>query len=264
MEIEEKMDKDVIVIQGVISHGLDINVRMALEYLENRRDSSLVVLNTQGGSVEVVERISNALRLFYESVDFLIPHEAMSAGTVLALSGDAIWMDNFSRLGPIDPQVLREGRFVPGLSYQHQYNALIDKSKKSGLTEAELTLLNKLDLAELHQIQLAASLSASLIREWLPKYNFKNWNTHKNGAPVLERDKTKQAEDIAKKLNDNQWWGTHARGIHMGTLQDLGLRIDDFRRVAGLNELIWRYFWGMVEYVRRVGYANFVQSRRFI
>ena len=130
IEIEKKVDKDVIVIQGGISYGVDTSVRMALERLEDHRDSSLVLLSTPGGIVEVVERISSALRHFYKSVDFLIPDQAMSAGTVLALSGDAIWMDYFSRLGPIDPQVLRgDGQLlVPGLSYLHQYEALISKS----------------------------------------------------------------------------------------------------------------------------------------
>jgi len=51
-------------------------------------------------------------------VDFLIPSHAMSAGTILAMSGDAIHMDYYSVLGPIDPQVEnQEGRLIPALGY---------------------------------------------------------------------------------------------------------------------------------------------------
>ena len=262
-DIEEKVDKDVVVIMGGISPGLDVCVRMALEHLKAPRKSSLVILETPGGIVEVVARISDTLRRFYKTVDFLVLNEAMSAGTVLALSGDAIWMDYFSRLGPIDPQVVRnDGQLVPGLSYLRQYEALIEKSEKHSLTEAELTLLTKLDLAELHKIQLAASLSVLLIKGWLPRYKFKDWE--KDGKPVKEEEKIKRAERIADALNDHQRWRTHARGIHMETLRELGLKIDDFEKNPDLKKSVWRYFWAAREFAQKRQYNFFVHSRNFI
>ena len=264
MLVEGKAGKDVVVIIGGILHGLDLRVRVALEQLEERKKSLLVILNTQGGIVEVAKRISDTLRYFYQTVDFLIPNEAMSAGTVLALSGDAIQMDYFSRLGPIDPQVVREGRLVPGLSYLRQYESLIEKSKQGELTEAELTLLNKLDLAELHQIQLAAGLSVTLIQDWLPRYKFKDWAQHKDGTKVTQAEKEARAEEIATELNDHQRWHTHSRGIDMETLRGLKLKIDDFGENPELGGLIWRYFWAAQEYMQRFGYHNFVQTRGFV
>ena len=265
MEIEKKVGKDVIVIMGVVAPGLDVAVRMALERLKKPREASLVILDTPGGFVETAERISDTLRHFHKTVDFLIPNEAMSAGTVLALSGDAIWMDYFSRLGPIDPQVERDGRMIPGLSYQRQYANLINASRKGALTEAELTLLTKLDLAELHQIDLAAELSVSLIKRWLPRYKFKDWEKHKDGRAVQEEDKTKRAEEIANALNDHEKWGTHSRGIHMDVLRnDLRLVIDDFGKTPGLKDSVWRYFWAAHEFVQKRQYRSFAQSRSFI
>ena len=44
-----------------------------------------------------------------------------------------------------------------------------------------------LDLAELHQFELAAKLSASLIRDWLIKYKFKDWDkTETRGVPKAD------------------------------------------------------------------------------
>lgn len=264
-EIEAKVGKDVIFIRGTILPGLDLTVRMALEHLQERRESSLVILSTPGGFVEVVARISDTLRHFYETVDFLIPDEAMSAGTVLALSGDAILMDYFSRLGPIDPQVERDGQPVPGLSYLRQYETLIKKASEGKLTEPEYILLNKLDLAELHKIQLASDLSQSLIKEWLPKYKFKDWVKHKNGRPVDHEEKVTRAGEIADELNNHQRWLTHARGIDMKTMRELGLKIDDFGEDSELKGLVWRYFWAAREYAHKVGYHHyFVQTRRFL
>jgi len=56
--------------------------------------------------METIERIVAVMRNHYESVSFIIPNFAFSAGTVLALSGDEIYMDYYSVLGHIDPQYL--------------------------------------------------------------------------------------------------------------------------------------------------------------
>jgi hypothetical protein len=79
------------------------------------------------------------------------------------MSGDHIYMDYFSVLGPIDPQVRRRdggGYYVPALGYLEKYNRLIEKSKKGSLTAAELTfLIEKFDPAELDQFEKARDLS---------------------------------------------------------------------------------------------------------
>ncbi|TVS12954.1 MAG: hypothetical protein EA424_22065 [Planctomycetaceae bacterium] len=56
------------------------------------RRSLLIVLDTAGGIIEVVERMVNTIRHHCEDVTMVIPRRAMSAGTVLAMSGDRIMM----------------------------------------------------------------------------------------------------------------------------------------------------------------------------
>jgi ClpP class serine protease len=63
-------------------------------------------------------------------VVFLVPDVALSAGTILAMSGDAIMMDYFACLGPIDPQVEREGKLVPVLSCLEPYDRWVVKSQQ--------------------------------------------------------------------------------------------------------------------------------------
>lgn len=54
----------------------------------------------------------------------------MSAGTVLVMSGNKIYMNYFSVLGPIDPQIERPGgTMVPGLGYLIKYDRLIENPK---------------------------------------------------------------------------------------------------------------------------------------
>ena len=77
----------------------------------------------------------------------------MSAGTVLVMSGDAIHMDYYSLLGPIDPQVQRPGAtgLIPALGYLIQYERLIEKGRQGILTTAEAQILiDCFDQAELY------------------------------------------------------------------------------------------------------------------
>ena len=254
-DIEERVDKDVLTIYGDIIAGLDIRVRMAIEGIQERRKTLLVILHTNGGVVEEVRNIVQIQRNHYDDVHFLVPVCAMSAGTVLALSGDEIYMDYFSRLGPIDPQLPTGNGMVPALSYLHQYERLIEISKKGELSSAELILLNKLDLAQLHQFELAAKLSVSLIEDWLTKYKFKN-------LKKSESYKQNRAREIAEQLNDHQRWYTHGSSIHKDILeQDLRLTINDYGKDSQLKQLVWSYFWSLAEYA---GAGPFIHSRTFI
>ena len=256
--IEEHTEKDVLTIYGNIIPGIDIRVRIAIEGLNERKATLLVILHTNGGVVEEVRNIVQILRHHYDQVHFLVPVCAMSAGTVLALSGDKIYMDYFSRLGPIDPQLFTSNSAIPALSYLHQYKKLIEKSQQGQLSSAEYVLLNKLDLAELHRIELAAELSRSLIEDWLVKYKFKDWRKN-------DQEKRERAQQIAKKLNDQQKWYTHGSSIHRDILeQDIGLKIDDYSIDKNLKKLIWEYFWSLSDYASKVGAPSFIHSRSFI
>ena len=130
---------------------------------------------------------------------------------------------------------------VSALSYRRQYDRLVKKSVNDELSAAEFALLDKLDLAQLDQIELAAELSQSLIQEWLSTYKFKDWV--KNGAPVNQEKKQGRAEKIASKLNDHERWYSHGHGIHKDVLEkDLKLRIDGYSNDLKFREMIWQYF----------------------
>ena len=211
-------------------------------------------------------RIVSTLRHYYKRVKFLVPDRAMSAGTVLVMSGDAILMDHFSRLGPIDPQLYIEGKPIPTsvLSYLEQYERLVKKSEEGTLTSADLVLLQKLDLADLRQYELAAELSVKLIRDWLVQYKFKDWSEHgSTGQNVTEQEKLDRAEEIARALNNQEQWGTHNRGIDRGVLSDLNLKIDDLEADPDLSSLVKEYFWFFRDFAFKIQRPSLVHSRRY-
>jgi hypothetical protein len=176
--VEACIDADVIVCIHPLMSGFDAIVRNQLEDITPKRRSLLVILETEGGSIETTERIADLFRYFYKDgeVSFLVPNYAMSAGTILVMSGDRIFMDYFSILGPIDPQIphAQTGNFVPALGYLEKYKELVQKSRRGGLSQAELAfLLDKFDPAQLHRLEQAREHSVDLLKRWLVKYKLR-------------------------------------------------------------------------------------------
>src|SRR5262245_60151216 len=64
-----------------------------------------LVLHTPGGLVLASEQIAYALRDHPAKVTVLVPHYAMSGGTLIALAADEVRMDAAAVLGPVDPQL---------------------------------------------------------------------------------------------------------------------------------------------------------------
>lgn len=261
--LEEVLAADVVFLSGPLDYEADSELRISVEHRKRRgaRKKVAVLLETDGGYIEVVERIVKTVRHHYEHVAFVIPDHAMSAGTVLAMSGDAIWMDYHSTLGPIDPQIPREGGrgFVPALGYLVQFQRLIEASRKRTLTSAELAfLIKRFDPAELYRYEQARDLSIALLEEWLAKYKFKNWaRTRTRKLKVTPKMRARRAVEVAKKLNDTDRWHSHARGISMDVLQqDLNIIIDDFGSQDVLNRAIRDYYELFSDYLAKLPFGG--------
>lgn len=278
--IEAVLKADVITFVGSILSGLEDVFRDHVEAVASsvgRKKKLVIILETDGGYIEVVERISETFRHHYKNVEFIVPNYAMSAGTVLVMSGDKIHMDYFSNLGPIDPQVAHSsGKHVPALGYLIQYNKLVEKADKGTLNSAELTVLvEQFDQAELYQYEKAKDLSISLLTEWLVKYKFKDWKkTQESGRSVTNQLRKSRARAIAKKLSNPDRWHSHTRGISMEVLRrDIKLEIEDFGKNNELNNAIRVYCKLLKDYMvrlqhvavlhRRESYVPLIRGRRY-
>ena len=258
VKIEEVLEADLLTIYGPIMYGLEDRVKTAVEMFQCRRDRIAVVLHTHGGVVEVVERIVSIIRHYYDEVDFLIPDRAMSAGTVFVMAGDRIFMGYFSCLGPIDPQIEKDGQLVPALSYLNQYQRLHAKAETGQLNTAELVLLDKFDPGELYQFEQARELSCDLLTDWLSTYRFKNWKT--------DISKKQRAQEIADALSDNERWRSHGRMISRDTLlsdQKLRLKMDKLEDFPNLSPALDDYFGLLRDFVQKDQYPSFVHTREY-
>ena len=263
--IGQLFESSAISIVSPILPGLDLRLRDVVKIMEGKRGSLVVILDTPGGVVEVVQRMVATVRAFFQKVTVIVPDRAMSAGTIFALSADRILMDYFSCLGPIDPQIEKEGRLIPALAYLSQYNRLVEKSKSASLSTAEYALLSKLDLGELYQFEQARELSIELLIEWLSKYKFKRWQkTESRGLKVDTKFKRERAKQIADLLNNVDRWHSHGRGIDMETLRsEVGLRIEDMRECPRTAKLVERYTALLRDYMTRQQLNSFIHTKEY-
>ena len=148
-----------------------------------------IILHTPGGLVLATEQIAFALTRHKAKVTVLIPHYAMSGGTMLSLAADEIIMDENAVLGPIDPQL---GNY-PAVSI---LNVLKDKDR------------NEIDDETIIQADIARKAIMQV-------YHFVKKLLSENHCDQ------EKAEKIATTLTEGRW--THDYPITYEEARELGL-----------------------------------------
>jgi len=204
-----------------------------------------LIVETPGGSAEAVERIVCLLRARFSKVGVIVPGSAMSAGTILALSGDEILMDESSCLGPIDAQIVKKDKVFSADALMKGFAQIKADVEKTGkLNMAYVPMLREISPGELQHAENALELAVDLVKKWLVEYKWRDWATHRStGLPVTKAEKHERAEQIARDLTNQERWRSHGRAVRMEQLsKELRLEIVDFGATPDLRDAIRRYF----------------------
>ena len=170
-KLEKEFAADVVFFYGEIHTSIIRPFRDLIEDLKKPENTPVaqnklvIILNTPGGSAEAVEKLADIIRHHCTDVSFVVPDFAMSAGTIFCMSGNRIYMDYSSSLGPIDPQVWNGKQWVPARGYLDKVEEMFDKAANGTLSNAEFVILQNQDLAMLSQYEQARNLTVSLIEE---------------------------------------------------------------------------------------------------
>ncbi len=184
-------------------------------------DSLDLVLHSPGGTAEAAEAIVTYLRSKFAKLRVFVPHEAMSAATMMACAADEIVLGKQSYLGPIDPQFLLPSAVNPAVVHSIPAGAILDqfegikkecKADKANLP-AYIPMLQQYGPALLEQCKNAQKLSERLVTTWLGRWMLSN-----------EPDKSK-AGRIAKELASHQAHLAHGRPLCREYLLGLGLNV---------------------------------------
>jgi ClpP class serine protease len=147
-----------------------------------------IILHTPGGLVLAASQIARALRDHDGRVVAVVPHYAMSGGTLIALAADEIVLDRHAALGPVDPQL---GQYAAA--------SLVEVASMPGRHEDQTLLLADVGRKALRQVEDVSTY-------------------------LLERHAEPQrARDIAHLLASGVW--THDHPLMAPELEQLGMPI---------------------------------------
>lgn len=197
--------------QNLSINDSDMEGFMNAVHLMDRSKGLDLILHTPGGDPHATESIVKYLRaMFKNDIRVIVPHMAMSAGTMIACSAKEIVMGHQSSLGPIDPQ------FPGGIP---AYNV------KSEFEEAKEDLQNNPNTAQYWAIKLqqypaafmksaidAIELSNILIEEWL-------------STNMFNPSEKEKVDRIVNFLNEHENSKTHSRHFDIETCKRIGLKI---------------------------------------
>ncbi len=173
----------------------------------------------------------------------MVAGEAKSAGTIIVMSGDEILMTQSASLGPIDAQVQIGRSVVSASDYMDWINdKRKEASRKKSLNPFDAVMVAQISPGELLHVDNALRFAQDLVKEWLPKYKFKNWNkTAGRGKIVTDRYRKTRARQIAKALTDHSKWRSHGRSLKIDDLNKIGLQIVDVdQSPPELKDVVYR------------------------
>lgn len=98
--------------EGIMAPDAIPEICKQLLQIPDETESIDFLVVSRGGDPIVSWRIMSLLRERFTQISILLPYEAYSAATLLALGADEIIMHPFSNLGPVDPQL--GGKPEPG------------------------------------------------------------------------------------------------------------------------------------------------------
>jgi ATP-dependent protease ClpP protease subunit/ribosomal protein S27E len=228
-------------VTAYISHEDIVPFSEILDSVEG--DKVDVLLESPGGLSEVSVELRAILRKRFSEVGFIIPHVAMSAATILVMSGDEILMDHRSSLGAIDPQFVgNDGRPQPAQAILTGIETIKKSIQENNgvMNPVYLPILRNIDPGKLQNAIDASELSKRIVTESLTNYKFKNWIKHENsGKPVTQAEREQTARDIAVELCKHERWLSHSHPIKMEELRRMGLQITDYGEQPELQKAIW-------------------------
>jgi ClpP class serine protease len=148
-----------------------------------------IVLHTPGGLVLAALQIARAVHKHKGKVTAVVPHHAMSGGTLIALAADEIVMSEDAVIGPVDPQL---GQYPAASILKAVARKPVERVRDETLILAD-------------QSEKAISQVKESVRE------------------LLSDKSPEKAEELARLLSEGTW--THDHPITFETAKGFGLPV---------------------------------------
>ena len=102
--LADRHEADILFYNGAIS-GLASQKVIEMCRARSRRSNVILILVTPGGDADAAYRIARCLQEKYQKFSLFVPGWCKSAGTLLAIGADELYMSDYGELGPLDVQL---------------------------------------------------------------------------------------------------------------------------------------------------------------
>jgi len=234
-KLHKKTGRNVIAyysgwLSNPTAFGIDVNdedkaaFMMAIHGLDKAKGLDLI-LHTPGGGIAAAESLVDYLRrIFGYDIRAIVPHLAMSAGTMIACTCKSIVMGKQSNLGPIDPQL----NGLPAAAVKKEIErAIAEIQNYPERLQFWQFVLSKYTPTFVGQCEQAVIMAADFVRDRL-------LDNMLNG----DADAVAKADAIVTGLSDVDDNKSHARHIHIDKCEALGLKIERLEDDQELQEAV--------------------------
>ena len=204
------------------------------------------ILYSYGGDADAAYKLITVIREFCKELLVIIPSEAKSAATLMALGADRILMGPLSELGPIDPVVSH-----PMLPVMVPARAILKFIEEHLTVLSEIPRAKELPLVPVDPVHMGyCRLAIDSAKEYaeilLRKYNLKGQSASK-------------VKTVVGKLvgGGPEAYASHSFVIDFAEAQNLGLNVE--RMSEQLCALVWELYTGYKADLRKLQAEKKVQ-----
>lgn len=206
----------------------DLNGFMSTMYGMDWSKGLTLLLHTPGGETNATEAIVSYLMQKFDDIEVIVPTYAMSAGTMIGLASNRIVMGRQSQLGPIDPQMQIDGRFVSARAIVDQFEAAkIEVREDLVLAHVWAPVLQTIGPALLQEAKNALRYGERMVTGWLASRLF-----------ATSPDAEARASKTAAFFNAADIHMSHGRRIDRVEARANGLDIQDLEDDQDLQEQV--------------------------
>lgn len=210
----------------ILINDNDMNGLMnAVSGIKDRSKGLDILLHTPGGVVTATESIVIYLRkLFNLDIRVIVPHMAMSAGTMIACSSKKIIMGKESSLGPIDPQYHNVPAQGVLKEFERAMNETVSAPNRALIWREIIQQYRPSFVGECDNI---VKMSYELVEGWMLDCMFKN-----------SRNKKEKVKRIMDELSSHDASKVHDRHYDYQKCKKLGLKVSPLENDQDMQEAV--------------------------
>lgn len=220
----------------------------AVSGMEDRSKGLDLLIHSPGGVVTATESIVTYLRkLFNMDIRVIVPHMAMSAGTMIACASKEIIMGKESSLGPIDPQY----RNVPAQGVLKEFErAILETMEVPDRSLVWKEIIQQYRPTFVGECENVVKMSHDLVEGWLMDCMFSD-----------SQDKHQKVKVILDELASHDASKVHDRHYDYERCKELGLRVVALEDNQELQDKVLSLYHCYLLSIYRLPILKYIESQ---